>query len=68
LILHKLLELEKIELSEEELNKEIEKNLSKFESEDVLKRLKELYKPGTKYYEELKQRLAYRNLIDTFFE
>lgn len=68
LILHKLWELEKIEVSEEELNKEIEKILSRFESKDVVARLKDLYKPKTKYYEELKQRLAYRNLIDSFFE
>lgn len=67
LILHKLWELEKVEVSDEELNKEIEKILSRFGSADVLTRLKELYVPGTKYYEELKQRLMYRNLIDGFF-
>ena len=68
LILHKLSELEKIEVSEDELNKEIEKILAKFQSEDVLKRLKELYVPGTNYYEELRQRMGYRKLIDSFFE
>lgn len=68
LILHKLLELEKIEVKDEEVKKEIDTILARFESEDVLKRLKELYVPGTKYYEELKQRITYRNLIDTFFE
>jgi hypothetical protein len=50
------------------MNKEIEKILSKFESKDVLKKLKELYVPWNKYYEELRQRMAYRKLIDTFFE
>ncbi|MDD5770363.1 MAG: trigger factor [Candidatus Gracilibacteria bacterium] len=68
LILHKLVELEKVEISSEELEKEIEKILSRFGSSDVVDRLKELYKPGTKYYEELSQRLVYRNLIDSFFE
>jgi trigger factor len=68
LILHKLAELEKIDVTEKELSKEIEKILEKFGSEDVLKRLKELYVPGTKYYEELRQRMSYRKLIDTFFE
>ncbi len=67
LILHKLWELEKIIVSEEEINKEIEKILVRFGSEEVVWRLKELYKPGTNYYEELKQRLVYRNLIDSFF-
>jgi hypothetical protein len=42
--------------------------MSRFGSEDVLARLKDLYKPGTRYYEELKQRVSYRKLIDSFFE
>lgn len=68
LILHKLYEDEKINVTEKELNKEIEWILVKYGSEDVIKRLKELYVPGTKYYEELRQRMWYRKLIDTFFE
>ena len=68
LILHKLYELEKVEVTEKELQKEIEDILKNYGSEDVLKRLKELYVPGTKYYEELKQRMGYRKLIDTFFK
>lgn len=68
LILHKLYELEKIEVEEKDLNKEIETILSKYGSPDVLERLKELYVPGTKYYEELKQRMWYRKIIDSFFE
>lgn len=68
LILYKLWELEKIQVSEEELNQEIKENLLKFWSEDVITKLKELYKPWTKYYEELKQRLFYRKIIDSFFE
>lgn len=68
LILHKLQEIEKIEVSDKELDKEIKKSMSSFESPEVLKRLEELYKPGTKYYDELKSRVWYRKLIDTFFE
>jgi trigger factor len=68
LILHKLWELEKTEVSEEEMNDEIKKIMDRFGSSEVLERLKDLYKPGTRYYEELKQRLTYRKLIDTFFE
>jgi hypothetical protein len=41
--------------------------MSKYQSQDVLKRLEELYIPGTKYYEELKRRVAYKRLIDSFF-
>ena len=68
LILHKLDELENVEISEEEITKEVENILAKFSSEDVLSRLKELYMPNSKYYEELKQRIRYRKLIDMFFE
>ncbi len=67
LILHKLGEMEKIEVTDEEMNSEIEKIMSRFGSEEVLERLKELYVPGTKYYEELKQRMVYRKLIESFF-
>lgn len=68
LILHKIMELDKISVSDKELASEVEKILAKFDSEDVLKRLKELYVPWNKYYEELRQRMSYRKLIDTFFE
>lgn len=68
LILHKLDELEPVEITEEEMNKEVQNILARFGSADVLSRLKELYMPNSKYYEELKQRIRYRKLIDTFFE
>ncbi len=68
LILHKVMEAEKVEVLNEEIDEEIKKILSRFESEDVLEKLKELYVPGNKYYEELRQRMAYRKLIDSFFE
>jgi len=68
LILHKLNELEKTTVTDKELEKEIESILAKFWSEDVLSRLKELYVPWNKHYEELRQRTAYRKLIDSFFE
>jgi FKBP-type peptidyl-prolyl cis-trans isomerase (trigger factor) len=68
LILHKLADLEKLEVTDEETKKEIDTILTRFGSEDVLARLKALYVPGTKYYEELKQRIGYRKLIDSFFE
>ena len=68
LILHKLWELENVEVSDEEAKTEIEKILARFGSSDVVERLKELYVPWTKYYNELIQRVSYRKLIDTFFE
>lgn len=68
LILHKLMELEDIKITDAEMDKEIDTILARFGSEDVLKKLKELYIPGSKYYEELRQRTSYRKLIDSFFE
>ena len=67
LILWELMKKEKVEVSDAEMKKEIEKIMSRYQSEDVLKRLEELYVPGTKYYEELRRRAAYRRLIDSFF-
>ncbi|MCP4522774.1 MAG: trigger factor [Candidatus Gracilibacteria bacterium] len=67
LILHKLSEMENAEVTDKEMEKEISIILKKFGSKDVLKRLEELYVPGNKYYEELKQRMKYKKLIDNFF-
>lgn len=68
LILSKLSEIDKVEISEKEIYEEIEKIIARFGNEDVIKRLKELYVPGNRYYEELKQRLIYRKIVDRFFE
>lgn len=67
MILHELAQKENAEVSDKEMEKEIKIILEKFGSKDVLARLKELYVPGNKYYEELKQRMKYRKLIDSFF-
>lgn len=50
------------------MSDEIEKIMSRYQSEDVLNRLRELYIPGNKYYEELRRRMGMRKLIDSFFE
>ncbi|MDR1944951.1 MAG: hypothetical protein LBQ59_02430 [Candidatus Peribacteria bacterium] len=42
-MLHKLEEIEKIEVTDEELKTEIEKIISRFQNEDVVKKLKDLY-------------------------
>ena len=68
LILAKLAELEKIEVSEEEAKTDIDKIISRFGNEEVIARLKELYVPGNRYYEELKQRMIYKKTIDRFYK
>jgi hypothetical protein len=46
---------------------EIEKIKKAYQNSEVLKRLEELYVPWNKYYEELKIRMWYRQIIDSFF-
>lgn len=67
LILQKLTELRPIEVTDTDMKIEIDTVLAKFQAENVLERLKELYVPGTKYYEELRQRMTYRKIIESFF-
>lgn len=67
LILNHLVEKENIEVTDAELTPEIEKIMARFGSPDVLDRLKTLYVPGSKYYEELRRRHAFRKVIDSFF-
>ena len=68
LILTNLKDIKKIEVSQEEIDKEIKTMIARFEAPDVIKRLKELYVPWNKYYEELILRITFRKLIDSFFE
>lgn len=58
---------EKIEVTDADMKVEVEKVMKNYQAEDVLKRLEELYVPGSKYFEELRRRVALRRLIDTFF-
>ncbi len=67
LILTKIVEEQKTEVEDEVVSAEIKKIMSNYQNEEVLKRLEELYQPGTKYYEELRQRMKYRKVIDGFF-
>lgn len=67
LILNELMTKEKVEVSDADMKKEVEKVMKNYQAEDVLKRLEELYVPGSKYFEELRKRVAYKRLIDGFF-
>ena len=69
LILNKLAELEpkKAEVSDKDMDSEIAKIKSSFSNPEVLERLEKLYKKDTNYYNELKTRLGFRNLIESFY-
>jgi len=68
LILQKIQEQEKIKVTDKQLEKEIETIIENYTNEEVKGRLRELYVPGTKYYEEIKNRMTYKKLIDKFIK
>ena len=68
LILSKILMEEKIKVSDEEMQTEVDKILWRYSSKDAVEKLKNIYVPWNKYFEELRQRMSYRKLIDQFFE
>lgn len=67
LILRKLREVMNIEATDAEVAEEISKVIAQYTSEDVKKRLTEKLIPGDSYYEEIKSRLAYKKVVDSFF-
>ncbi len=68
LLLRKIREVKGTEATEEEIKAEVEKIISQYENETVVTRLREKLVPGDTYYEDIKNRLAYRKVVDTFFE
>jgi trigger factor len=67
LILRKIREVQGIEATEGEVNAEIEKVIAAYQSEDVVKRLREKLVPGDAYYEDIKMRVTYRKVVDGFW-
>lgn len=68
LILRKIRELRKVEPTENEISEELEKIISQYQNAEVVKRLREKLVPGDAYYEDIKNRLAYRKVVDMFWE
>ena len=68
LILKKVRELMHVECSEEEVKEEVEKVIAQYSSEKVVERLREKLVPGDGYYEDIKNRVTYRKVVDQFFE
>ncbi|MDD2565225.1 MAG: trigger factor [Candidatus Gracilibacteria bacterium] len=68
LILEKLKNIFPTEVDEEEMTQEIEKMLTQYSSADVKEKLKAKLIPGDDYYEDIKSRIKYKKIIDTFFE
>ncbi len=68
LLLRKIREMKGTEPTETEIKEEIEKVVSQYGSEEVVTRLRAKLVPGDTYYEDIKNRLAYRKVVDEFFE
>ena len=67
LLLRQIREIKKIEATDQELAEEIDIIIAQYTNPDVIARLKEKLVPGDAYYEDIRIRLSYRKVVDSFF-
>lgn len=60
-------EPKKANVSDKQMKDEVTKIKASFENSEVLERLEKLYVEGSNYYNELKTRIGFRNLIESFY-
>lgn len=68
LILKAIRDMKKVEASEEEIKIEVNTIIAAYSSEQVKERLKAKLVEGDTYYEDIKNRLAYRKVVDLFLK
>lgn len=68
LLLRKIREMKGTEPTDEEIKIEVEKIISTYGSAEVVERLRAKLVAWDTYYEDIKNRLAYRRVVDEFFE
>lgn len=68
LILKAIRDMKQIEATEDEIKIEVNTIISAYSSEQVKERLKAKLVPGDTYYEDIKNRLAYRKVVDLFLK
>ncbi len=68
LLLRKIREIRKVEATEAEIKEELEKIIAQYQNAEVVARLRKKLVPGDMYYEDIKNRLAYRKTVDMFWE
>lgn len=68
LLLRKIREIREVEATEAEIKEELEKIIAQYQNAEVVARLREKLVPGDMYYEDIKNRLAYRKTVDMFWE
>lgn len=67
LVLRKIREIKGTTATDEEVQAEIEKVIAQYESKDVVERLRAKLVPGDAYYEDIKNRVTYRKVVDEFW-
>ena len=67
LILKAVRELLSIEATPQEVKDEVAKVIAAYSSDKVVDRLREKLVPGDDYYEDIKNRVTYRKVVDSFF-
>ena len=66
LILRELKNIIDADISDEQVEAELATIMSKYHDASIIEKLKSIYKPGTAHYEEIRSKLAYAKIIDTF--
>lgn len=67
LLLRKIKELKGTDATVEEVTTEVDKVIAQYTSPEVVERLKAKLVPGDTYYEDIKNRLIYRKVVDMFW-
>ncbi len=67
LLLRKIKELKGTDATEAEVNIEVDKVIAQYGSAEVIERLKTKLVPGDTYYEDIKNRVIYRKVVDMFW-
>lgn len=67
IILKQIREIRNIEATDEEIKIEINGIIAQYQNQEVIERLKKKLVPGDTHYEDVKLRLAYRKVVDSFF-
>ena len=68
LILNKIVDIQKPEIDDKDVTKEVETIKKNYQNPEVLKRLDEMYKKWTQAFEELKRKMMMKAVIDSFYK
>ncbi len=67
LLLRKIKEIKGTDATDAEINIEVDKVIAQYGSAEVIERLKAKLVPGDSYYEDIKNRVIYRKVVDMFW-